>query len=65
MRASTIGLDFALLGAKSEGVFIAKHDGVGHFLEAATLLPEHVAQADSERVGCDVVHGGISWAVIC
>jgi hypothetical protein len=65
MRASAVGLDFALLGAKSEGVFIAKHDGVRHFLEAATLLPEHVAQADSERVGRGIVHRGISMAVIC
>jgi hypothetical protein len=55
MRASTVRLYFALLAAKGEGVFIAKHDCVRHLLEAAALLFQHVAQADSERVGCGVV----------
>jgi hypothetical protein len=68
MRASTVRLYFALLAAKGEGVFIAKHDCVRHLLEAAALLFQHVAQADSERVGCGVAHlflSSVFLAVAC
>jgi hypothetical protein len=68
MRASTVRLYFALLAAKGEGVFIAKHDRVRHLLEVAALLFQHVAQADSERVGCGGAHlflSSVFLAVAC
>jgi hypothetical protein len=68
MRASAVRLYFALLAAKGEGVFIAKHDCVRRLLEAAALLVQHVAQADSERVGCGVAHlflSSVFLAVAC
>jgi hypothetical protein len=41
---------------------------VRHLLEAAVLLFQHVAQADSERVGCVVAHlflSSVFLAVAC
>jgi hypothetical protein len=46
-----VRLNFALLIAERESVFVTEDDGLGHLFKRPALLPQHFVEGDSVGVG--------------
>ena len=63
MGTGAVRLDFALLVAERESVFVAEDDGLGHLFKRPALFLQHLVEADTVRVLLLLLHGVCSFAV--